>query len=111
MKKTALILGLAIFGIALVAAVAKMPENDSAAVVKSETLRGSLFSVDVDHKLIVVATSDRVMFDFIVTPATTIKLGDHKVKLDGLAAQIGKPTEVDYRALRTGNRALKIEIQ
>ncbi len=83
-----------------------------AAAVKAETLSGTLQSVAADQKLVVVADSSGVTFNFKVTGATRIKVGGQKAKLADLSGQTGKSVSVKFLPQRKmGNIAQTIEVQ
>lgn len=77
---------------------------------KPETLSGTVSLVKADDKIVVVTSSAGVPFDFKVTGATKIKIGDQKGKLDDLAGAANKQASVTYMATRTGNVAKSIEV-
>ena len=77
---------------------------------KPETLSGTISSVKSDEKLVVVTSSAGVPYDFKVTGATKIKVGDQKGKLDDLSGATNKQVSVAYLPTRTGNVARSIEV-
>lgn len=77
---------------------------------KPETLSGTISSVKSDDKLVVVTSSAGVPYDFKVTGATKIKIGDQKGKLDDLSGATNKQVSVAYLPTRTGNVARSIEV-
>jgi ABC-type glycerol-3-phosphate transport system substrate-binding protein len=101
-----------------VAQEAKTKEAPAAAekakepAVKPETLAGTLQTVLVDKKLLVVAGSNGVPYNFIVSGATKIKVGGNKAKLADLAGATGKSVSVKFLPeKRAGNIAESVEVQ
>ena len=80
-------------------------------VPKTETIHGAISMVDVQNKLVVLKSPDGVSYDFQVQRTTTIEVGREKAKLEDLSNETGKQAAVTFRMLRTGNVALKIEVQ
>ena len=78
---------------------------------KTETIQGTITTVQVDHQLLIVKSADGTFFDFQVPAATKIEIGGEKATLETLANQIGKTVAVTFRTLRTGDAALKITVQ
>ncbi len=88
------------------------PEKAKVAAVKPETLAGTLQIVVVDKKLLVVASSSGVPYDFTVTGATKITLGGNKAKLADLAGATGKSVSVKFLPeKKAGNIARSVEVQ
>jgi hypothetical protein len=88
------------------------PEKAKVAAVKPETLAGTLQTVVVDKKLLVVASSSGVPYDFTLTGATKITVGGHKAKLADLAGATGKPVSVKFLPEKqAGNIAQSVEVQ
>jgi hypothetical protein len=127
MKKTLLsVLTLTLFVFlgmtSLAAQEAEKPEADTASKAaagekkakadwsKPETLSGTIALVKSDDKLLVVTSSAGVPYDFKVTGATKIKIGDKKGKLDDLAGSTNKQASVAYLPTRTGNVARSIDV-
>ena len=77
---------------------------------KPETLSGTISSVKSDEKLVIVTSSTGVPYDFKVTGATKIKVGDQKGKLEDLSGATNKQVSVAYLPTRTGNVARSIEV-
>jgi len=87
-------------------------EKPKEAMVKAETLAGTLQTVLVDKKLIVVASSNGVPYNFVVSGATRIKVGGTKAKLADLAGATGKSVSVKFvPEKRAGNIAQSVEVQ
>ena len=74
---------------------------------KSETLSGTISSVDSEKKLVAV-DANGVSFNFNASGAK-IKVGGKKAKLDEL--QKGAQASVTFVATRTGDMAKSIEVQ
>jgi len=88
------------------------PEKPKAAAMKAETLAGTLQMVVVDKKLVVVASSTGIPYNFKVTGATKIKVGGSKAKLAELSGATGKSVSVKFLSeKRAGNLAQSIEVQ
>jgi hypothetical protein len=77
---------------------------------KAETISGTISIVDKDKKLIVLAGSGGVPYNFKVTRSTRINIGGKKVKLDDLAGQTNKQASIKFLPLRTGNAAQSVEV-
>jgi hypothetical protein len=77
---------------------------------KTETIRGIIAIVDPAKQLVIVKNADGIYFDFKVEPTTRIEVTNAKVKMEDLSNQIGSKAEVTFRVLRTGDIALKIEV-
>ena len=91
---------------------AAAPEKPAMAAVKPETLAGTLQMVVVDKKLLVVAGSNGVPYDFTVTGATKITVGGKKAKLADLAGATGKSVSVKFLAeKKAGDIAQSVEVQ
>ena len=87
-------------------------EKPKAAAVKAETISGTLQTVVVDKKLVVVTGSSGVPFNFRVTGATKIKVGGSKAKLADLSGSTGKSVSVKFLSeKRSGDIAQSIEVQ
>jgi len=80
-------------------------------VSKTETIQGTIAIVQVENNLVIVKTDDGIFFDLKVGPAARIEIGGAKATLTNLADQVGKTVSVTFRTLRTGDSALKIEVQ
>ncbi len=80
-------------------------------VAKSETIQGAVSTVDPEHNLVILKSADGIFYDFQVQHTTTIEVEHQKVKLEDLAQQTGKQAAVTFRMQRTGDVALKIEVQ
>ena len=80
-------------------------------VPKNETIQGAISTVDVPNKLVILKSADGTFYDFQVQGSTSIEVGHQKAKLEDLANQAGKEAAVEFRMLRTGDVALKIEVQ
>ncbi len=104
MKRIVLALGLAIFCATLLNA--KNP-----AVVKPETISGTLTIVNAEDKLIFVKAENEITYDFRIGPQTKISAGEKTLKFDQLADQVGKGVEVVFRPLKTGNAASTVAIK
>lgn len=88
------------------------PEKAAVAAVKSETLTGTLKMVVADKKLLVVAGSSGVPYDFTVTGATKIMVGGSKAKLADLAGSTGKSVTIKFLPeKKAGNIAQSVEVQ
>ena len=88
------------------------PEKAPVAAVKPETLSGTLQTVVVDKKLLVVTSSSGVPFDFTVTAATKITVGGKKAKLADLEGATGKSVTVKFLAeKKAGDIAQTVEVQ
>lgn len=91
---------------------AAAPEKPKVAAVKPETLAGTLQMVVVDKKLLVVASSSGVPYDFTVTNTTKITVGGNKAKLADLAAATGKSVSVKFLPeKKAGDIAQSVEVQ
>lgn len=90
---------------------AKTPVTNPTVVGKPETIGGILTIVSGEDKLIFVKAENGISYDFRIGPATKISAGDRSLKFEDLTGQIGKPIEVVFRPLKTGNAALTIEIK
>jgi ABC-type amino acid transport substrate-binding protein len=125
MKKTLLsVLVLALFVflgvVSLAAQEAEKPEAEAAPKAanagkktpwsKPETLSGTISSVQSADKLVIVTSSAGVPYNFKVSGATKIKIGDQKGKLDDLSGATNKQVSVAYVPTRTGNMARSIEV-
>lgn len=109
MKKNALrFLLVAVLGTA--AFRSEAPAKDVPFVPKTETIQGTISTVDVPNKLLILKNTDGIFFDFQIQRNTTIAVGTEKAKLEDLANQTGKEAAVTFRMLRTGDVALKIEV-
>lgn len=76
---------------------------------KSETLSGTISSVDADKHLVVVSSSDGIPYDFTVGSGTKITSGGSRAKLGDL--QSGKQVSVSFMAeKKRGNLARSIEV-
>ncbi len=80
------------------------------AAVKPETISGTISMVDKDKKLLVLVSSQGVPYNFKVTSATRIKIGDKKAMIDQLAEQINKQVSVKFLPLLAGNAAQSIDV-
>lgn len=80
-------------------------------VSKTETIQGTIAMVQAENNLVIVKTEDGTFFDFKVGPAAKIEIGGIKATLSNLADQVGKTVSVTFRTLRTGDSALKVEVQ
>lgn len=80
-------------------------------VAKTETIQGTISTVDVQNQLVILKNAAGTFYDFQVQRTTTIEVGHNKTKLEDLANQTGKEAAVTFRMLRTGDVALKIEVQ
>ena len=88
------------------------PAKAQMPAVKPETLNGTLQTVVVDKKVLVVTSSIGVPYNFTVNGATKIKVGGNKAKLADLAGATGKSISVKFLAERkAGNIAQSVEIQ
>jgi hypothetical protein len=88
------------------------PEKAKVAAVKPQTLAGTLQMVVVEKKLLVVASSTGIPYDFNVTGATKITVGGIKAKLADLAGATGKSVSVKFLPeKKAGNIAQKVEVQ
>ena len=88
------------------------PEKAKMATVKPETLAGTLQTVVVDKKLLVVASSAGIPYDFNVTGATKIMVGGNKAKLADLAGATGKSVSIKFLPeKKAGNIAQSVEVQ
>ena len=88
------------------------PGKAAVAAAKSETLTGTLQTVVTDKKLLVVAGSTGVPYDFTVTGATKIMVGGSKAKLADLAGSTGKSVTVKFLPeKKAGNIAQSVEVQ
>lgn len=85
--------------------------RDPSFVVKTETIQGVIAIVQPENQLVILKTDDGTFFDFQVTPATKIEVAGVKATIENLADQLGKPVSITFRVLRTGDSALKIEVQ
>jgi hypothetical protein len=89
------------------AAPAEQPKVETA---KPETIAGTIQMVVAEKKLVVLADSKGVPYNFKVTAATRIKVAGKKAKLADLGAQINKTASVKFEPLHAGNIAQTIEV-
>jgi hypothetical protein len=89
------------------AAPAEQPKAETA---KPETISGTIQMVVADKKLVVLADSKGVPYNFKVTGATRIKVAGKKAKLDALGANTNKSASVKFLPLHAGNVAQSIEV-
>ncbi|HYM07009.1 MAG TPA: hypothetical protein VEU11_10655 [Terriglobales bacterium] len=82
-----------------------------ATAAKPETIIGSVVMVVKEEKLLVLEGTGGVPYNFKVTPATQIKVGEKKGNFDDLAGLINKRASVKFVPVREGNLAQSIEIQ
>jgi len=88
------------------------PEKAKMAAVKPETLAGTLQTVVVDKKLLVVTSSNGIPYDFTVTGATKILVAGKKAKLADLAGATGKSVSVKFLPeKKAGDIAQSVEVQ
>jgi hypothetical protein len=80
-------------------------------VTRTETIRADIAIVDVPDRLLILKSADGTFYNFKMQPTTSIEVGGAKAKLEDLASQTGKAASVTFRVLRTGNIALKVEVQ
>jgi hypothetical protein len=87
------------------------PAKHHAMAAESETLSGTLTTVDADKKIVVVSGSNGVPYDFMVSGATRIKVGGNKAKLADLSGDTSKQATVTFMAeKKRGNMARTIEV-
>jgi hypothetical protein len=84
--------------------------TEKAEVAKPETISGTISMVDTQKKLVVLAGSGGVPFNFKVTGATRIKVAGKRAKLADLAGQTNKSASVKFLPLRSGNLTQSIEV-
>jgi hypothetical protein len=87
------------------------PKHHSMAMAASETVSGTLSTVDADKKLVVVSSSSGVPYDFTVSGGTKITVGGTKAKLADLSGATSKQATVTFVAeKKKGNMARSIEV-
>ena len=78
---------------------------------KAESLSGTMTMYDEKAKLIVVAGTNNVPFNFKITPHTRIMVGGKRAKAAGLADQVNKQVTVKFRDMKkAGNIAESVEV-
>jgi hypothetical protein len=89
----------------------KPAKHHAMAAASTETLSGTLSTVDADKKLVVVSGSNGVPYDFMVTGGTKITVGGSKAKLADLSGNTNKQATVKFVAEKKhGNMAKSIEV-
>jgi hypothetical protein len=89
----------------------KPAKHHAMAMAASETLSGTITTVDADKKIVVVSGSNGVPYDFMVSGATRIKVGGSKAKLADLSGDTSKQATVTFMAeKKRGNIARSIEV-
>jgi len=66
--------------------------------------------INLERKLVVVRTSDGVTFNFVITPATRITVGDQPARLADLAANDSKAATIKFVPMRHGNIAKSVVV-
>jgi hypothetical protein len=100
---------------ALVAAETKPAPKTKApakvhALARAETVKGTIASVDMAKRMIVVKDSAGTPFDFVVTPATRIESSNHRLKMHDLNSRANAPASVRFVPMRKGDMAKSINI-
>lgn len=86
-------------------------KHHAMAAAASESVSGTLTTVDADKKLVVVNASNGVPYDFTASGATKITVGGTKAKLADLSGDTGKQATVTFMAeKKKGNIARSIEV-
>lgn len=80
------------------------------ALARVETVKGTIASVDMAKRLVVVKDSAGTPFDFKVTPATRIESSNHRLKMQDLNARTNASASVKFVPMRKGDLARSIEI-
>lgn len=75
-----------------------------------ETISGTITLVVPEKKLLVVTTAKGVPLNFVVSPATRIRAGQQKLKLDDLAGRLNQKVSVSFVPTRRGNLARTVEV-
>ena len=78
---------------------------------QAETLNGTLMTLFIEQRLIVVKTTDGVPYNFKVVAATEIEIGGKKASFEDLAALINANLSVTFVPMQRGNVARKIEVR
>jgi hypothetical protein len=76
-----------------------------------ETLAGKITQVDMEHKLLIVQTSNGVTYNFVVAPSTRILAGTHHIKAADLATKGNSPATIKFVPTHHGNIAKSIAIE
>ncbi len=104
---------LAFWGGSVLVAQEEAPAGEQAAPAalgKAETISGTISMVSTDERLVVVAGSSGVPYNFKVTGATRIRIDGKRAKLADLAEQTKKKVSVKFIPRRSGNIAQSIEV-
>lgn len=76
------------------------------------TIVGTLTIVSEDQKTVFVETSDKVVYDFRIGPATKITENGSPIKFADLSSKVGQQVHVVFHSLKTaGNPAMSIEVK
>jgi hypothetical protein len=118
--KTSILRVLGLVTLSLVTTVLVVAETKPAAKVKApakahalaqaETVNGTIASVDLAKRLIVVKDSAGTPFDFVVTPATRIESSHNRLKMQDLTSRTNTPASVKFVPMRKGDLAKSISI-
>lgn len=82
----------------------------SEALGPRETISGTITLVVPEKKLLVVTTAKGVPLNFVVSPATRIRAGQQKLKLEDLAGRLNQKVSVTFVPTRRGNLARSVEV-
>ncbi|HXG32464.1 MAG TPA: hypothetical protein VNJ11_03810 [Bryobacteraceae bacterium] len=75
-----------------------------------ETVSGTISMVFPDKKLLVVTTAKGVPLNFVVGPATRIRSGEQRLKLNDLTGRVNQKVSVTFIPTRRGNLARTVEV-
>ncbi len=109
MKRLVIALGIAafFFSAPLMSAGTKNP----IAAPKLETIQGALNIVSEDQKVIFVRAADGVIYDFRISADTKVEQTGRPIPASEISNLAGKQVTITFRALKSGNAALRVEFQ
>ena len=81
------------------------------AVVKAETLSGTVLMVDPGRKLLVVKGADGVPFDLHLTSSTRIQSGRQRLTIRDLSQDKQKTVSVRFVPARNGDIASSVDLK
>lgn len=109
MKRLVIALGIATFFFS--ASLASAGNKKTVVAPKMETIQGTLNIVSDDQKVIFVRSADGVIYDFRISADTKVEQAGHPISASEIASLAGKQVSITFRALKTGNAALRVEFQ
>ena len=77
----------------------------------AETISGGLYMLVKDQRVVVLEGAGRVIYNFNVTAATKIKIGEKEAAFEDLSALTNNRVTIRFVPMREGNVAKEIEIE